>query len=123
MKVYTTRPRIVQTSVMHYIHRKCSSHRILEYSCFRQWCNITEAGEVWCSCYIPSLNKEDKKRNQHHALVNTHIFSDEKLFPALHNVNIPLWLNNQNIMLNTDIVAKIYQYFFEETHEKGRYKS
>ena len=61
------------------------------------------AGEVWDSCYIPDLTGEDKKKNQHHATANTCRFGDGKLFPALFNVNIPVWFSNQNLTLNTDI--------------------
>lgn len=66
----------------------------------------TVAGKGWCSCYINSLNEENKKKKIHQIRQQIHIdLGDEKLFPVLNNVHIPVLLSNQNVMLNTDIVA------------------
>ena len=64
------------------------------------------AGKVWYNCYITNLNKNEKQKIKHHTLGNTYRFVDEKLFPALQNVDIPISLGSQNVMLNTDIVSR-----------------
>ena len=55
--------------------------------------------------YITSLNKNEKRLIKHHTIGNTCRFGDGKLFPALQNVDIPISLGSQNVMLNTDIVG------------------
>ena len=66
----------------------------------------TVAGEVWYNYYITSLNENEKQRIKHHTPGNTYRFGDGKLFPALQNVDIPISLGSQNVMLNTDIVSR-----------------
>ena len=46
-----------------------------------------------------------RKKIQHHKSRNMHGFSDEKLFLAMENVDIPITIGNPHIILNTDIVA------------------
>ena len=51
-------------------------------------------------------NQSKELIRKHHAPGNTYRFGDGKLFPALQNVDIPISLGSQNVMLNTDIVSR-----------------
>ena len=72
----------------------------------------TVAGEVWCNCYITSLNESEKQKIKQHPSGKTNRSGDGKLVPALKNVDIPISLGRQNVMLNTDIVKVIFLCFY-----------
>ena len=55
--------------------------------------------------YITSLNENDTQKIKHHTQGNMYRFEDGKLFRAIQNVDIPVLLGSQNVMLNTDIAA------------------
>ena len=65
----------------------------------------TVAGNEWYSCYISSLSFDEKTKMRHHKEINIYQFEDGNLFTAIENVDIPIVLGKQHVMLSTDIDA------------------
>ena len=64
----------------------------------------TVAGETWFNCFLSSLDNDQKCKVRNHEGNNIYRFGDGNLISALKNVDIPILLGNQEVMLNTDIV-------------------
>ena len=56
-------------------------------------------------CYITSLSFDEKIKIRRHKGTNIYRFGDGNLFTAIENVNKPIVLGKQHVMLNTDIIA------------------
>ena len=51
----------------------------------------TVGGESWFNCYMSSLRENETQKVQCHPVSNTYRLGDGKLFPALPNVDIPIY--------------------------------
>ena len=65
----------------------------------------TVGAKEWYNCYISSFSFDEKTKIRRHTGTNTHQFGDGNLFTAIKNVDIPVVLGKQHVMLNTGIVA------------------
>ena len=54
---------------------------------------------------LHQLSFDEKIKIRRHKGTNIYRFGDGNLFTAIENVNIPIVLGEQHVMLNTDIVA------------------
>ena len=64
----------------------------------------TVAGKEWYNL-LHQLSFDEKIKIRRHKGTNIYRFGDGNLFTAIENVNIPIVLGKQHVMLNTDIVA------------------
>ena len=65
----------------------------------------TVAGKEWYNCYISSLSFDEKTKIRRHKGTNIYRFGDGNLFTAIENIDIPIVLGKQHVMLNTGILA------------------
>ena len=65
----------------------------------------TVAGKEWNNCYISTLSFDEITKTRWHKGSNIYQFGDGNFFTAIENVDIPIVLGKQDVMLNTDIVA------------------
>ena len=65
----------------------------------------TVAGKEWYNCYISCQSFDEKTKIRCHKGTNIYRFGDGNLFTAIENVDIPIVLGKEHVMLNTDIVA------------------
>ena len=78
----------------------------------------TVAGKGWYSCRISSLSFDEKTKIRRHKGTNIYQFSDGNLFTAIENIDIPMVLGKQHVMLNTAIFASDIPLFLSQKSMK-----
>lgn len=63
------------------------------------------AGESWYKSYIHNLDEDKQTQIASQKDTNMYWSGDGQLVPAISNVDIPIVLADQHILLNTDIVS------------------
>ena len=80
------------------------------------------AGKIWFSCYVNSLNSEEKSRIQHHVATNVYRSGDGNLVQAVENVDLPIAMGSKHVMFKTDIaLSDIPNPSLWKVHEKSRH--
>ena len=75
-------------------------------------------GKVWFNQYVSNLAPEDQSEVFYHNSDHVYQFGDSKCIQALEGVNIPAYMGNIRIMLNTDIVNSDIPYLLSKSAKK-----
>ena len=67
-------------------------------------CTSTVCGEAWLQNMIDSLSEPDKQRVIENKSNKVFRFGDSKMITSSKKVKIPIWIGNEKVILNTEVI-------------------
>ncbi len=78
---------------------------VLDWFCSSTVCSSTVCGTEWMSCYLDTLNEDDKKKVKKNEGQNVFKFGGGEKLKSLHSYEIPAVTADKQVVLKTYVVS------------------